>query len=179
MTQTPYVDLSHPIEPDTPPFPGDPQVEIRVLATTEDSVPEGGVACNTSQVVMPIHCGTHMDAPYHFFGDGITIDRVDLSRCTGSAVLLKLPPNTDVIGVKHLEPYAHLFSEHPRVIFNTGWSKQWKAKNFFTEHSVISTDAAELLVQSKVQLVGVDFSFRRLCAPFDARCSSRQQLADR
>ena len=39
------------------------------------------------RVVMATHCGTHVDAPAHFFEDGVTIDHVPFSQLIGEAIL--------------------------------------------------------------------------------------------
>ena len=48
-------------------------------------------------------------------------------------------------------------AQRKRVIFDTAWASQWKKKNYFTEHPVITTGAAQLLVDLGCVLVGVDF----------------------
>ena len=38
---------------------------------------------SNADICMAIHTATHIDAPYHFFPDGVTIDRVPLDRLVG------------------------------------------------------------------------------------------------
>lgn len=59
-------------------FPGDAQP----IAKTAESISEGGV-CNLTTLSMCAHNGTHVDAPYHFFDDGKTIDQIDLHKFVG------------------------------------------------------------------------------------------------
>lgn len=59
-------------------FPGDILPERRVLETIED-----GSICNLTGVTMCAHNGTHIDAPYHFYNDGKTIDKVALDKFIG------------------------------------------------------------------------------------------------
>ena len=47
-------------------------------------IPEGG-SCNLTAFQMCAHNGTHVDAPYHFYEEGKTIDQVDLDRFIGPA----------------------------------------------------------------------------------------------
>jgi arylformamidase len=100
-----------------------------------------------------------MDAPFHFHGDGATIDRVPLASCFGPAYIVRLEhrvPN-GVIGVAHLAPHeAELRAMH-RVLIDTGWYRRWRSPEYFVDYPVISTEAAWFLVESKVELVGVDF----------------------
>lgn len=79
MSQS-IIDLSHPLDNATPPFPGDLPVEIVVQA----SIPAGhfsGVpgAMNVSRLHTGLHVGAHLDAPFHFFREGATIDQIPLS----------------------------------------------------------------------------------------------------
>src|SRR3954447_25091648 len=83
------IDLSYPINTATPPWPGWPSVEMKFLDRASDNKPEERHV-NSSRFAMNIHCGTHMDAPYHFFDQGKTIDKVPLERTYGPATLVNL-----------------------------------------------------------------------------------------
>src|SRR5690606_3584213 len=108
---------------------------------------------------LSLHCGTHMDAPFHFFGDGDAIDRVPLEFCTGAATILRLPSAVEAgtITRDDLLPFGEEIHATRRVIFDTGWHRRWREADYFTAHPVISTDAAWYLVDKDVCLIGVDF----------------------
>ena len=59
-------------------FPGDEAPERRVVETID-----GGSICNLTVFSMCAHNGTHVDAPYHFYNEGKTIDQLDLERVVG------------------------------------------------------------------------------------------------
>lgn len=61
-------------------FPGDPQPEKIVQMRITD-----GDICNLSSLHMCAHNGTHVDAPFHFYADGKTIDEVSLEKFIGKA----------------------------------------------------------------------------------------------
>ena len=61
-------------------YPGDPSPERTELLKISD-----GAVCNLTALKMCAHNGTHVDAPYHFIGDGRTIDQVDIKRFIGYA----------------------------------------------------------------------------------------------
>ena len=61
-------------------FPGDPCPESEALLRLSD-----GAVCNLTAFSMCAHNGTHVDAPYHFYDDGKTIDQVGLDRFIGPA----------------------------------------------------------------------------------------------
>ncbi len=66
-------------------YPGDsaPTFE-RVLKISE------GASCNVTTLCLGAHNGTHMDAPYHFYDEGKTIDQLDLHRCIGPCQVVDL-----------------------------------------------------------------------------------------
>lgn len=59
-------------------YPGDPAPQKNVLNRIED-----GAVCNLSSFSMCAHNGTHVDAPYHFYTDGKTINEIDLEHFVG------------------------------------------------------------------------------------------------
>ena len=61
-------------------FAGDPAPEKKSLLRISD-----GAVCNLSAFSMCAHNGTHVDAPYHFFDGGRTVDRVDIECFVGYA----------------------------------------------------------------------------------------------
>ena len=61
-------------------FPGDPAPEKKLVSSTE----KGGL-CNVSAFSMCSHNGTHVDAPFHFLGDGKTVDAICLDTFVGMA----------------------------------------------------------------------------------------------
>jgi kynurenine formamidase len=161
MTNRPkrtIIDLTHPLSAETPAFPGDPRLQITVLDSTAMPSSAGERHLNCSHLAMSLHCGTHMDAPFHFFQDGATIDRVLLDRCLGPAVLVRLPWNVEglVIEPRHLARYESQLRATGRVVFNTAWHHRWGADNYFAEHPLITGAAAQLLVEWGIVLVGVD-----------------------
>lgn len=152
------IDLSHPLSAATPAFPGDPWPEITVFDSTDRASTDGRRHMNCSHLAMSLHCGTHMDAPFHFFGDGHTIDQVALDRTMGAATVIRLPYEQfgPTIEPEHLSPYESQLRATRRVLLNTGWHHRWGQDNYFTEHPLITGPAAQLLVDYGVQLVGVD-----------------------
>jgi arylformamidase len=153
------VDLSHPLGPETPPFPGNGPVKIELLDAIRGAPHDGRRHCNSSRLDTSIHCGTHMDAPFHFFDDGKTIDTIPLCVCVGPALLVSHAEWTAKASIEpaHLEPKRALIKVTRRVVLNTGWSRRFGQEGYFTDHPVISGACAQWLVDLGVILVGVDF----------------------
>lgn len=154
---TRFVDLSHPLSGRTPPFPGDPPVEIEILDATDRTDDGPREQLNCSRLHVGVHCGTHMDAPFHFFADGPTIDRVPLEVGVGLALVITLPEGQERIDVELLLPYEAELRDTQRVVFHTGWFRRWGQADYFAGHPVMTGAAARFLVACGVVLVGVDF----------------------
>ncbi len=157
MSTPQIVDLSYALDATIPVYPGDPPPEILVLERTSDVIP-GRRALNNSRISIGMHCGTHMDAPFHFFSDRRTIDQVPLERLIGPAVRIDLRAAVmgGTIGREHLEPRRDDLCRHRRVILETGWEARWGKPEYFSEHPLITGEAAQFLVDCGAQLVGID-----------------------
>jgi arylformamidase len=59
-------------------YPGDPAPEKQTLRSTET-----GDVYNLTAFSMCAHNGTHIDAPFHFLGDGKTVEQMELSAFLG------------------------------------------------------------------------------------------------
>lgn len=63
-------------------FPGD-RSPVREMVNKI----ENGDICNLTTLSLCAHNGTHVDAPYHFYKDGKTIDMLDLNKVIGKCYL--------------------------------------------------------------------------------------------
>lgn len=61
-------------------YPGDPCPEIRRIVSVDR-----GDSYNMSVISMCAHNGTHVDAPYHFFNDGKTVEDLEIDKTVGMA----------------------------------------------------------------------------------------------
>ena len=59
-------------------YPGDPSPIKETLCSTDN-----GDVCNLTALSLCAHNGTHIDAPYHFFGEGKTVNMLPLSKTVG------------------------------------------------------------------------------------------------
>ncbi|MQC26068.1 MAG: cyclase family protein [Chloroflexi bacterium] len=146
-------DVTLTISPEMPVWPGDPSVDIHRVAKIED-----GQHANVSHIQMGVHTGTHVDAPYHFLKNGETVENLPLKILVGRAYVVHLPDSVDLITADTMAN-ADIPPRTRRVLFRTRNSKQWaKGYGSFIEDFVsINEDAAELLAQRGVKLVGVDY----------------------
>jgi arylformamidase len=142
------IDISLPIAPGMPTWPGDPGPELRPLTTLEiDGV-------QVSQLVMGTHTGTHLDAPRHFIPGGRTIDQLDLGALVGLCRVI------EVVSVdKHLSRAdLRRFGLQPgeRVLLKTRNSRRPAAQTFAADFAALEPSAADYLCERGVLLVGID-----------------------
>ncbi|MDH3602874.1 MAG: cyclase family protein [Candidatus Tectomicrobia bacterium] len=142
-------DITRPLSPALPVYPGDPVIDISPIAQRV-----WGDAANVSRMVLSSHSGTHLDAPRHFFDAGLAVDAVSLHVLLGAVRVVELP------GVAHisLKDVQRLDLEGvTRVLFKTRNSALWECPGFQPDYLAFTPDAAQLLAEHPIQLVGIDY----------------------
>ena len=98
-------DISPPISPATPAFPGDTAYQQRWAA-------EIGPGCpvNVSAITMSPHLGAHADAPLHYGKHAPAIGAVDLDPFIGRCRVIHAIDKAPLITASHLE-HAQIVSQ--------------------------------------------------------------------
>jgi arylformamidase len=93
----------------------------------------------------------------HFVRDGASIDRVSLDPLIGPARVIDIPDNVQAIDAAELN--RHKWKGARRVIFRTRSSlRGWMSSpTFHHDFAYIAPDAARLLADAGVKLVGIDY----------------------
>ena len=116
---------------------------------------ERGDMGNNSSIHMGVHTGTHMDAPRHVLANGQTIDQMPLSDAIGPARVIEI---RDHKAIKAEELKQYKFKRGERILFKTLNSQRcWKTDTFIADFVYITEDAAQLLADAGVRLVGIDY----------------------
>ncbi|OLC28540.1 MAG: hypothetical protein AUH31_08975, partial [Armatimonadetes bacterium 13_1_40CM_64_14] len=151
------IDLTIPWGPEVEPVPGHPHIYYVPIHHHELH------GLSTSYATFSIHTGTHIDAPYHFIKDGLTIDRVPLEWLNGPAVLVDLRSQArpgqpfTVDAVQAAAGDADLRDR--RVVLWSGWAQaKWNDRAFYRDNPYVSNEAAQWLVRTGVRALGVDFA---------------------
>jgi kynurenine formamidase len=149
------IDLTHPLLDDQPSYPGDPTPMIKPFASLAES------GYNTTRFAMGSHQGTHLDAPFHFFRDGQTVDRIPLETLYGPAVLVDLAPGGELgqgatVTDQMLESHAGAFEAGGRVLCRTGWDKHYGDPRFFENYPSLTVEAAQWIAGKKIRVLGID-----------------------
>ncbi|GAC1411927.1 MAG: cyclase family protein [Gemmatimonadaceae bacterium] len=148
-----WVDVTATLDPATTPiYEGDAPMRFEFLKDLRK-----GDAVTLSKFSLGAHSGTHIDAPMHFVRDGAPIDRVPLEPLMGPARVIDIPDAVQAIDAAELN--RHQWRGAQRVIFRTRSSRRgWMASSsFHRDFAYIAPDAAQLLADAGVQLVGIDY----------------------
>lgn len=140
-------DISPPLSPDTPAFPGDTVYAQRWTARIGPGCP-----VNVSAITLSPHLGAHADAPLHYGRDAGSIGLVDLDPFLGPCrVIHAIDRGGALIGREHL---AHAIANLPPrvlvrtcVIAPTDWT---------TDFAAFAPDTIAWLAGLGVRLIGID-----------------------
>ncbi|MDO4260706.1 MAG: cyclase family protein [Eubacteriales bacterium] len=149
-----FYDISQPVYDNCPGWPTYEVTTVRNEAFHERD------HFNAEQIRLNSHTGTHLDAPYHFFPDGITIDRMPVELFQGEAVLADLRGKISAkegIRTEHLKPYENLIREGVIVLLNTGWGeKRGFGEDYIHDWPYLTGEAARWLCGRGIKGVGID-----------------------
>ncbi|KAI0366708.1 putative cyclase [Pilatotrama ljubarskyi] len=150
------VDLTHALVPgEVPACHGHPCYS----ASPSLSLARGDLA-NVHTLTLGTHTGTHIDAPYHFFADGASVDNLDLSLLASVPAVvadLRARGAHERIGWDDLVEAAEEIKRSGArvVLLCTGWSRRWN-KPDYSKHPFLDVDAARRLLDLGVKVLGLD-----------------------
>ncbi|MDK3159944.1 cyclase family protein [Kamptonema cortianum] len=145
------VDLSHPLIHGQDTFPWDPKLSINPHGNTKT------LKYNITHISMSSHQGTHLDAMYHFLDDGKTLDQMPLEWFYGPARILRIPKKAgEEITVDDFQPHEKHLVEGAKIIYETGWHRQFGKENFYSEFPSLTQEAARYLAARKIRMLGMD-----------------------
>jgi arylformamidase len=153
LIATGWIDATATLDPATTPiYAGDAPLKFEFLKDMRK-----GDILTLSAYSMGAHSGTHIDAPMHFVRDGASIEQLSLASLIGPARVIDIPD--DVQSIDAVELNRHEWRGAPRVIFRTRSSlRGWMVSStFHRDFAYIAPDAAQLLADAGVQLVGIDY----------------------
>jgi arylformamidase len=165
-------DISVPITPGMPVWPGDPAVDLQQVSAISS-----GELVNITHLSMSVHTGTHIDAPKHFFDDGKTIGQIPLEKMVGEVLVMQIDDSANVISglVLKSHPAIDLLKDTRKVLFRTRNSSLWRQSpnEFRSDYVGIDKSGAEFLGGLGLDLIGIDYLS---IAPFEETLSSHLAL---
>lgn len=145
----PWIDISVPIRPGMVHYPGDPGVALR-----HEKHLDRGDPATVSLLELGVHTGTHVDAPVHFLRGAGGIDDIVLDDLIGPARVIEFPA-TAIITAQDLARAEIAHGE--RILLRTRNSAHWTSDAFVEDYTHIDTNAARLLAERRVRMIGIDY----------------------
>lgn len=112
------------------------------------------VGRNTHSILLGSHSATHIDAPLHFFEEGIGVDTLKLEELCGeiSVVDFSWKKKWDTVCIDDVSS----LDIHQRMIFRFDWFKKWKQSDYYEGFPFFDLDAAQYLVDKGMRFMALD-----------------------
>lgn len=166
LSRARIIELSHPLTPDMPVFPGGTPLGVKVLGTVERD------GYFIRQLEVGEHVGTHVDAPAHFAVGLATVDQLPAEVLRGPAVVVDVTaqvarnPDYEVspADIEAWEREHGPLQPHHLVLIRTGWASRWPDEQRYRNTDAagvmhfpgLSVAASRLLRQRQVRAIGID-----------------------
>jgi arylformamidase len=119
---------------------------------------------SNADLYMAIHTATHIDAPYHFVEDGVTIDMLSLDHLIGEGVVFRMEKFArERHRLTAAELQANMQGNGPQLqgkiaVVATAWSNRAFSDEprYFRDSPTLSPDAARWLADAGVKAVVLD-----------------------
>ena len=157
---TEIIDLSYSLESGMPAWP----THARYGSVIYESYDYGGTALQ-SQITLSEHTGTHVDAPKHFFPEGVSIDEIPLKALMGRGVKIEATEITKrsflpLDKILDFEAREGEIKEGDIVMFRFGWDIKYMiqpdASEYLHDWPGLSAEAAVYLMNKKIKAAGCD-----------------------
>lgn len=149
-----YIDLSHEFVNGmpVPDWPGEHRQEFELI--------EYNVTVNSGQqhnMHMNMHCGTHMDAPYHYYKEGFTVDKIPLESLAGVCNIVEI--KKDALGritADEVRSVTGNVKPGEMLFIRTSWEEKWGTKEYETLYPYFDPEAGKVITSLGVSLLGMD-----------------------
>jgi arylformamidase len=138
------IDLSVPLDSNTPVYPGDPAPRIEPAAHIEkDGYTDHLISIGT-------HLGTHIDAPLHMIAGGKNLSDFPVEIFVGRGKLVEVSDgNFDAVKSAGIE-------RGDIVLLHTGMSDKFHDPVYFESYPAMPQEVAAYLVETGVKMIGLD-----------------------
>jgi arylformamidase len=147
-----YIDISWPLGPDTPSWPGSPGF----TAASHLAIGDGDLA-NATLLTMDAHTGTHVDAPRHFVAKGADLETLGLDPFVGDVYVVDIGTSR-AIGPALLDGLA-LPDQARRLLLQTANSAEshFRRAPFRQDYAALTPEGAQWVVDKGLVLIGIDY----------------------
>jgi kynurenine formamidase len=161
-----WIDLTLPMSPGMPVYPGDPPVEFLPHSSL---VPDG---FRVTELHLGTHAGTHLDAPAHFLVGGTTVDALPLSALVGPA---RVVDALDVTAGGSIErERIGPIEVGERLLIRTDWAQQYGKRAYYEEFPSLAVNLLTDLAERQVALIGLETP--SVCADHAADAAAHRML---
>jgi kynurenine formamidase len=132
----------------------EPVIKIETISTVKDQ------KTFVQRLELTTQCFTHIDAPIHFFEDGISIDEVPFDQLINDAVVIDMMHKKpgECVTFEDLEESHACVQEGDTIIIRTGWTdRAWGTRQFWEEMIYLDESAADWIVSKKPKALMQDF----------------------
>lgn len=146
------IDLTHPITPDMPVYPG----TEKPVFTQANSYEKDGF--KETKISMFTHTGTHMDPPAHLYAGRTTLDQFPIDQFIGRALVIDVRhlKESEKITLKEIEKYASLPEKADFLLFNLGWDKKWGTDAYFGDYPCVDDEVLSYIMNGNFKGIGFD-----------------------
>jgi arylformamidase len=148
-----FIEMAYKLSPEIPVFPGLPKDEF--LPYTRMA---GGDESNTTKVIHFTHNGTHVDAPFHFYNSGMTIDQIPIDDfCYEHPLIIeKRLKKSGIIQPEDLLAYGQALYQADLLILCTGYYEiRSDTIAYADDFPALSVEAAKLIRTELLQVKAV------------------------
>jgi arylformamidase len=140
-------DISPPVQPGAPVFPGDTPYTQQWAATIAPGCP-----VNVSTITLSPHVGAHADAPLHYDPQGVAVGALDLAPYLGRCRVVHAIACGPLVTWQHLAHALHDLP--PRVLVRT--YAHAPVDRWDPHLAAFAPETIERLADAGVRLVGID-----------------------
>jgi len=145
------VDLSRLIYDGMPKIPVLPDVRVQKFLSLEK-----GHALNVTELSLPCHAGTHVDAPIHIVPNGKSIEELPLDAFVGNGATISVQKKGgEEVTAEDLERSGVVVEKGDILMLHTGWDEKFDSPDY-NLHPYLSIDAAEWMVKRGIKMFGID-----------------------
>ncbi len=120
-------------------YPGDTAPTVKEVFRTSK-----GDLYNLTDFSMCAHNGTHIDAPFHFLGDGKTVDEIPLNKTVGLCFVAESSGEMSANDAKAILSKA---AKHDPEVAK---------KILLKGNAIVTEEAAEVFAKAEIDLIGVE-----------------------
>ena len=151
-----FLELSYELHEEMPTYPGLPRDKFEPHTRMAE-----GDESNTTLITHFLHNGTHVDAPFHFYNEGATIDKIPIEDFVYERplVIQKSLNKSELIQLEHLSACGDELHEADILLFYTGYGDlRDNGEMYVDDFPSVSEEAARFIRTAllNVKAVAID-----------------------